>query len=116
MIDFFETDPSSSVDDSYKHIEINLLEVFWKALKTLFDANRWNDEEGVQYLLAAGLAALLDESQSTEFMQVESGDQSVIRKLQDEQIRMYGRYAVIKHKVNELVQTIGLLETQLAAT
>ena len=49
-------------------------------------------------------------------MQVESGDQSVIRKLQDEQIRMYGRYAVIKHKVNELVQTIGLLETQLAAT
>ena len=47
MIDFFETDPSSSVDDSYKHIEINLLEVFWKALKTLFDANRWNDEEGV---------------------------------------------------------------------
>jgi hypothetical protein len=108
----FETDnPSES--NHLQHIEINLLSDFVEELKVEFNQNRWGFEEGFYYVLAAGLAALKNARQPQSISQDES---MVIDQLQAERIRMYGRYAAMKHQVAKLLQEVKSLEVQLKAT
>jgi hypothetical protein len=112
MSGFFESDLPSETNN-FQRVEIDLLIEFMQELKVEFNQNNWSVEEGIYYILAAGLTALQNARQPREISTNESG---IIEQLQSEKIRMYGRYSVMKHQVAHLSQEVKSLEVQLAAT
>ena len=117
MQDFFaETDPLSETHDEFQQVEINLLIDFWKELKTEIDTRQWGDEQGLRYLLAAGLAALRNQRLSESQSQNKHALPAVVQKIQNDLINLYGRYAAIRHYAGELKLTNTNLEVQLKAS
>jgi hypothetical protein len=108
---FFESEPSSESGD-FQTIKIDLLTDFLQDLEAEFSEYNWSDEDGILHVLGAGLAALQNARQPRLISPEES---LIIDQLQAERIRMYGRYAAMKHQVAQLQRDIKLLEVQLKA-
>ena len=115
MQDFFEFDPLSEVQDEFQHVEIIVLMNFWQELRAEIGLHQWGEEQGLRYILAAGLAALRNQRQSESLTQDESVMRNVIRKIHIEQAHLYGRYAEVRHYAGELKVTAVNLDVQLKA-
>lgn len=116
MQDFFEENGSlSDVQDEFKRVEVNLLVNFWKELRAEMDSHQWSEEQGLRYLLAAGLAALRNQGQVESLPQDENVLRAVIQRMQNEQSYLYGRYAEMRHYAGELKVTATNLDVQLKA-
>ena len=112
---FEESDPLSEVQDEFQHVEIILLMNFWQELRAEIGLHQWSEEQGLRYILAAGLAALRNQRQSESLTQDESVLRTVIRKIHSEQVHLYGRYAEVRHYAGEIKMTATNLEVRLKA-
>ena len=113
MIDKFEKDFFEGAQ--VEHIQLDLLNDQWIALLTEFAENEWSVEEGMHYILAAGLHAIQNENVLRE---IESGGLdplSELNKLQLERARLESRYAVMKYRTYQLLQAVKVLEWKLNA-
>jgi hypothetical protein len=116
MQDFFkDTDPLSDAQIEFQRVETTLLVNFWQELRTEMDSHQWSEEQGLRYILAAGLAALRNQRQSASLTRGESVLRTAIQQLHNEQANLYGRYAELRHYASELKLTATNLEVQLKA-
>ncbi len=115
MQDFFEFDPFSENQVKFLHVEIILLMEFWQEIKAEIGLHQWSEEQGLRYLLVAGLAALRNQQHSESLPTDESVLRTVIQKIQREQVLLFGRYADVRHSAAELKMTVTNMEVQLKA-
>lgn len=115
MQDFFESDPLSETQAEFQHIKIILLMEFWQEIRAEIGLHQWSEEQGLRYLLVAGLAALSNQQQSESLPTDGSVLRAVIQEIQHEQVHLFGRYAEVRHSAAELKMTVTNMEAQLKA-
>ncbi len=113
MIETFEKDFFEGAQ--VEHIEFDLLNDQWEALKAEFAENEWPVEEGLRYILAAGLRAIQNESTLDDNRGNKLDPLIEIDKLQSERIRLDGRYAVMRYRVYQFMQATQVLQWKLNA-
>ena len=91
-MDSFESDFFSGVE--LEHIEFDILSDQWQALQAEIAENEWSIDEGLRYILAAGLAVI--QNQQT-WEDVESGRSDLARELRGMQSERMAR--VIKREL-----------------
>lgn len=100
-------------DAEMRHIEFDLLEDIWQELKEEFAKNDWTEQEGLIFLLKAGLRAVRDEQMTKDITNSETLGE--LRRAQMEQLLLEGRYAVMKYRAFQLLQAVKVLEWKLNA-
>lgn len=96
-----------------KQVEIQVLTDFWQEIKSEFEKNDWEEEEGVRFILAAGLASIQNERLREQIKKETSDSYLEFQRLQDERMHAYGRYAVMKYRCYQFMQASKTLEMQL---
>lgn len=113
MIESFEKDFFKGAQ--LEHIEFDLLNDQWEALKAEFSENEWPVEEGLRYILAAGLRVIQNEN-TLDDNKIDKLDPLIeIKKLQSERMRLDGRYAVMKYRTYQFMQAVQVLQWKLNA-
>ena len=112
-MDAFEDD--FFADAGMRHIEFQLPKDIWRELQEEFAENGWTEQEGLTFLLKAGLRAVRNEKILGDIKNNESDALSELRRMQMEQLLLEGRYAVMKYRAFQLLQTVKALEWKLNA-
>ncbi|MEJ5201834.1 MAG: hypothetical protein WHV66_06325 [Anaerolineales bacterium] len=112
-MDTFEDDFFTNV--GMRHIEFDILDDVWRELQEEFAENGWTEQEGLMFLLKAGLRAVKDEQMIKGIKHSESGTLKELRRAQMEHLLLEGRYAVMKYRTFQLLQTVKALEWKLNA-
>jgi len=92
------------------HVEVDLLDDLWDEIQSECRANEWPEDEGLRYLLAAGLAAV-----QAERLRQYPDEASAIEHLQRQRMQTEGRYAVMKYRAYQFMQAAKILEMKLNA-
>jgi len=110
-MDSFENDFFSGVE--LEHIEFDILSDQWQALQAEIAENEWSIDEGLRYILAAGLAVIQNQ-QTWEDIESKKADLgSELKRMQAERMQLDGRYAVMKFRAYQFMQTEKILEMKL---
>jgi len=96
-------------------VEVHLLTEQWGALKTVFVENEWSDDEGFQYVLAAGLSAIKNQEEALPETLGEEDQQKAIERLLRERIELESRYAVMRYRTYQFMQAAKVMEWKLNA-
>jgi hypothetical protein len=95
------------------HIELDLLKDQWDELKNEFQTNEWPDEEGLRFVLAAGLRAIQNQKTAETLVNDQTNLVSELERLQTERMYLDGRYAVMKFRTYQFMQACKTLEWKL---
>ena len=103
MNDVHENEFNESAFSNHKiiHLEVDILNDLWDALQAEFTENKWGPQDGLRYVLAAGLVYL----QAGFLNSDESQEQNIRFKWIDilrKRIAMDGHYAVLKYRAHQL--------------
>jgi hypothetical protein len=98
------------------HIELDLLKDQWDELKNEFQTNEWPDEEGLRFVLAAGLRAIQNQKTAETLVNDQTNLAAELERLQTERMYLDGRYAVMKFRAYQFMQACKTLEWKLNAS
>lgn len=110
-MDSFENDFFADV--RMRHIEFDILDDLWQELQEEFTENGWTEQEGLTFLLKAGLSAVKDEQIIKDIKNGELDTLKELQRAQMGQLLLEGRYAVMKYRTFQLLQTVKALEWRL---
>ena len=96
-------------------VTLDLLSDEWDRLLAFFAENEWEQDDGLRYTLAAGLACLQTEADSVEVGLAPAGLAAEIKRLQRERMEVESRYAVMKYRAFTFMQAAKVLEMKLNA-
>ncbi len=101
-------------DTKIEHLELDILNDMWQALQEEIAVNNWPTDEGLRYILGAGLAAIRAERQREQIPNLPVTDQKVeLERLQRQRLQIDGRYAVMKFRTYQLLQDAKTLAIKL---
>lgn len=104
-------------DNKVEHIEIDVLSDLWENLLEEFKTNEWPVEEGLRYTLALGLRMLKDTQKQGQSID-SSKDAETSREIvtmRKERMFLESRYAVMKFRAYQYMQTAKAYEMKLNA-
>ncbi len=113
MTDTFENELFPDI--VVEHIELDILSDFWQALNAEFNKNEWSFDEGLRYILALGLRVLKDESIGNNTVAEGIGMADQITHLQNERMFLESRYAVMKYRSYQFMQSAKVMEMKFNA-
>ncbi len=99
-----------------KHtLTFDILSDDWEALRKFFTENEWEPDDGLRYVLAAGLAFLQGQARLAELNHPQADLAAEVHRLQSERMTVESRYAVMKFRAFTFRQAVKLLEMKLNA-
>jgi hypothetical protein len=101
-------------DTRVEHLEVDILNDLQAALQAEIDANGWETDEGLRFILAAGVAALKAERQRDQTQNMPEKELKMeLERLQRQRMQIDGRYAVMKFRTYQLLQDAKTLAIKL---
>lgn len=96
------------------HLEVDILDEMWEAIRVVCAANGWDEAEGVRFILAAGLAALEEPRQSRPpSAGTSSEDAALLERLLRERVEINARYAVMRFRAYQFLKDAQALALRL---
>jgi len=101
-------------DTKVEHLELNILNDMWQDLQAEIATNSWTVDEGLRFILAAGLAVLRAERQREQVKNKPLVDlEAELDRLQRQRMQIDGRYAVMKFRTYQFMQDAKTLAIKL---
>jgi hypothetical protein len=101
-------------DTRIEHLEVDILNDLQAALQAEIDANGWAADEGLRFILAAGVAALKAERQRDQTQNMPEKDLKMeLERLQRQRMQIDGRYSVMKFRTYQFLQDAKTLAIKL---
>jgi hypothetical protein len=101
-------------DTQVIHLELDILSDMWQALNAEILQNNWEVNEGLRFILAAGLAALRAERQREQVKNKPEADLiAELDRIQRQRMQIDGRYAVMKFRTYQFMQDAKTLAIKL---
>jgi len=101
-------------DTKVEHLELNILNDMWQDLQAEIATNSWTVDEGLRFILAAGLAELHAERQREQVKNKPLVDlEAELDRLQRQRMQIDGRYAVMKFRTYQFMQDAKTLAIKL---
>jgi hypothetical protein len=101
-------------DTKIEHLELNILDDMWQELRAEIEANSWPVDEGLRFILAAGLYAIKTERRNEQTKSLSESDlKAELDRIQRERMQIEGRYAVMKFRTYQFLQDAKTLATKL---
>jgi hypothetical protein len=101
-------------DTKTEHLELDILDDMWRDLQAEMDANGWQIDEGLRFILAAGLHAIKTERQREQTKNMLEEDlKAELDRLQRQRMQIEGRYAVMKFRTFQFFQDAKTLAIKL---
>ena len=92
-------------DTKVEHLELDILNDMWQDLQAEIAENSWTVDEGLRFILAAGLAVLRAERQREQVKNKPLVDlEAELDRLQRQRMQIDGRYAVMKFRTYQFMQ------------
>ena len=92
-------------DTKVEHLELDILNDMWQDLQAEIAENSWTVDEGLRFILAAGLAVLRAERQREQVKNKPLIDlEAELDRLQRQRMQIDGRYAVMKFRTYQFMQ------------
>jgi hypothetical protein len=112
-MDSFENDFFDGV--KLEHLEFDIFSDEWQKLQAEIARNGWSIEEGLRYILAAGLRVIQSQQTWDDIESNKTDLQSELKRMQAERMQLDGRYAVMKFRAYQFMQAVKILEMKLNA-
>jgi len=101
-------------DTKVEHLELDILNDMWQDLQAEIAENSWTVDEGLRFILAAGLAVLRAERQREQIKNKPLADvEAELDRLQRQRMQIDGRYAVMKFRTYQFMQDAKTLAIKL---
>jgi len=101
-------------DTKVEHLELDILNDMWQDLQAEIAENSWTVDEGLRFILAAGLAVLRAERQREQVKNKPLIDlEAELDRLQRQRMQIDGRYAVMKFRTYQFMQDAKTLAIKL---
>jgi hypothetical protein len=101
-------------DTKVEHLELDILNDMWQDLQAEIAENSWTVDEGLRFILAAGLAVLRAERQREQVKNKPLVDlEAELDRLQRQRMQIDGRYAVMKFRTYQFMQDAKTLAIKL---
>ena len=110
-MDSFENDFFSGV--KLEHIEFDILSDQWQALQAEIAENEWSLDEGLRYILAAGLRVIQSQQTWEDIESKRTDLGSELKRMQAERMQLDGRYAVMRFRAYQFMQAVKILDMKL---
>jgi len=92
-------------DTKVEHLELDILNDMWQDLQAEIAENSWTVDEGLRFILAAGLAELRAERQREQAQHMPEADlMNELDRIQRQRMQIDGRYAVMKFRTYQFMQ------------
>jgi hypothetical protein len=101
-------------DTKVEHLELNILNDMWQELQAEIAENSWTVDEGLRFILAAGLAELRAERQREQVKNKPLVDlEAELDRLQRQRMQIDERYSVMKFRTYQFLQDAKTLAIKL---
>ena len=101
-------------DTKVEHLELDILNDMWQDLQAEIATNSWTVDEGLRFILAAGLAELHAERQREQVKNKPLVDlEAELDRLQRQRMQIDGRYSVMKFRTYQFLQDAKTLAIKL---
>ena len=101
-------------DPKVEHLELDILNDMWQDLQAEIATNSWTVDEGLRFILAAGLAELHAERQREQVKNKPLADvEAEHDRLQRQRMQIDGRYSVMKFRTYQFLQDAKTLAIKL---
>jgi len=101
-------------DTKVEHLELDILNDMWQDLQAEIAENSWTVDEGLRFILAAGLAALGAERQREQAKHMPEADlMKELERIQRQRMQIDGRYSVMKFRTYQFLQDAKTLSIKL---
>jgi hypothetical protein len=87
----------------------------WRTLQATIVENGWETDDGLRYLLAAGLAYAQGQARMAALNHPDADLAAEVKQLWTERMQTESRYAVMKFRAFSFMQAVKLLEMKLNA-
>jgi len=87
----------------------------WRAIQEAIAENAWETDDGLRYLLAAGLAYVQGKERLVGLNHPDADLAAEVKQLWAERMRIESRYAVMRFRAFSFMQAVKLLEIKLNA-